>query len=331
MTSRSQQLIRLAQEFVSEVPFNVVYASVGGSTGRGEADQYSDLDIVIYTDDISLTDAKNVMYKDEIIQLEIEHCREFPKQKNIIDNPWDYRFLQEICIIYDSDGEFKKIKNWAIQYFSSAKGTKRISEQVLGIVEERKNWALHCMNQGNMYSATHAALGAWTEAAFLYLFLTQGSLSTNALIPSIQKLERHFAAFKTACPFTLNGQWSEIPAILKRFRSYLRKQGFSFEFGLSPIQDLLYEKKAARLLESKEYMSLLWQCYGEAFCLYAETSENDWFEDYFYELPESLQQDLRKIGFVPLPSHKIQTICTLSDELINLVYHEKNKKNISLY
>ncbi|WP_100404340.1 nucleotidyltransferase domain-containing protein [Bacillus solitudinis] len=47
--NRSNDLINIAISFIEESNLSVIYACVGGSVGRDEADKYSDLDLTLYT------------------------------------------------------------------------------------------------------------------------------------------------------------------------------------------------------------------------------------------------------------------------------------------
>ncbi len=315
MRDKSENLLRIAKDFIRDSDIDVIYAFVGGSVGRGEADKYSDVDLTIYTNTNLSSSKSDVIYNGEIIQLETLHTDELPNQHMIEDSPWDYRFLNEATIIKDKEDKFSKSKQWATDYFGSENGKKKMIEQVSEIVKERTIYAVDCLKQHKLYSATHASMGAWAEAGFLYLFLEHNSLSTGLLLPRIQNLKVHFEEFKRVSPFSITEDLSEVPIILNRFRKYLRKQGHSC-IGLCDIHNTLCERKAQRLLNNNEGLNLLWQMYGEALWLYFETSNGLSFEQYFYSLPSELQNDLSKIGFIPLEEKKVRELCRLSDELL---------------
>lgn len=187
-------------------------------------------------------------------------------------------------------------------------------EQVSKIVHQRTSFALDCVKNQKSYSAMNAAMGAWAEAGLLYLFLKSGSLSTGSLFPQIEKMENHFKEFKLVCPFVIEQDLLQISTTLSHFRAFLREQGYSYEFGLSKLQDILCDRKIQRL----HYYNLMWQMYGEVFWLYLETSDGLAFENYIKNLPIELQEGLSKMGFVPLGDKEVNKLCSLSDELITL-------------
>ncbi|MEZ2660792.1 nucleotidyltransferase domain-containing protein [Aneurinibacillus aneurinilyticus] len=317
MRNKNENLLQIAKDFIRESNMDVIYAFVGGSVGRGEADKYSDVDLTIYTNTNLSSNKSDVIYNGEIIQLETLHIDELPNQHMIEESPWDYRFLNEITIVKDEADKFSKIKQWATTYFGSENAKKKMVKQVSEMVKERTMYAFDYLKQHKVYSATHASMGAWAEAGFLYLFLNHNSLSTGLLIPRIQNLKVHFEEFKRVSPFSIIDDLSEVPVILSRFRKYLRKQGHSY-IGLCDIHDTLCERKVQRLLNNNEDFNLLWQMYGEALWIYFETSNGLSFEQYFDNLPNELQKDLSKIGFIPLEEKKVRELCRLSDELLTL-------------
>lgn len=314
MINKSNELLQIAKDFIREKTSNVIYACVGGSVGSGRADEYSDIDLIVYTNtDIVFKDV-DIIYKDKIIQLKTLHINELPNKHSIKSSPWDLRFLSEITIVKDRKGDFDLIKRWATAYFKSANGRQKIFEQVSNIAAERKKSALDSLDQQNFHSATIAALGAWTETGFLYLFFNHNSSATDLLIPRIQNLKLHFDKFKRVSPFSL-GNVSVVSKVLLQFRGYLREKGYDYP-DLSEIHDTLCDRKIKRLRNRNEHFNLLFQMYGEALWLYFETSNGIPFEDYFDNLPALLQKGLSKIGFVPLEKKNVKEICRLSDELL---------------
>lgn len=318
MNKRSKDLFQSALNFINESKLNIICAYIGGSVGRGEADTYSDLDLSIYTDSYVSSNHLNLFYQNEIFQVDIINSNELPSKQNITQYPWDYRFLNEIVIVKDKDDILQDIKKFATHYFSSDKSKEKILKQVSNIAEERKRFALDCLEQNKKLSATHACMGAWSESALLYLFCKHNSVSTGSLIPQLQKVNSHINRFKCVAPFSLEHEPNDVSTIIKNFRNYLRRQGYSNEFALSEVQDTLCENKIKRLLNKRDYLNLFWQMYGEALWLYFETSNGISFEKYFEELPITLQEDLSKIGFIPFNEENVKELCTLSDELLAL-------------
>ena len=68
MTDRSQQLIKTAYKFIREYDLpNMKCAYVGGSVGRGDSDEFSDLDISVWCENVLSGQHDNLVYEGEII------------------------------------------------------------------------------------------------------------------------------------------------------------------------------------------------------------------------------------------------------------------------
>ncbi|WP_100488304.1 LysR substrate-binding domain-containing protein [Sporolactobacillus pectinivorans] len=65
------------------------FVSIGGSAARGEADLYSDIDLMIYTDSNKQNRDRNAKFKDGMIQL---HFAQIPLIEQVHRSPWAYRF-----------------------------------------------------------------------------------------------------------------------------------------------------------------------------------------------------------------------------------------------
>lgn len=309
----NDKLLQIAKDFLEEKTSHVIYACVGGSVGNGNADEYSDIDLTVYTNTEIVSEDIDFFYKDHIIQLEILHIKDLPNQQGIKSSPWDFRFLPEITIIKDNEDNFDKIKKWATDFLNSVNGRKIIFEQVSNIIIKRQKSALEYLEQQRFYSATIAAIGAWSEAGFLYLFFNYNTSSNGHLIPKIQGLNLHFEKFKRVSPFYLKNV-SAVSKILAEYRDYLRRKDYDSS-GLTEIHDVLCDGKAQRLSNKQEDFNLIFQMYSEALWLYFETSNGQSFENYFNNLPVELQKGLSKLGFVPLEEKNIKEICRLSNEL----------------
>lgn len=319
LQNRSKELIQIATNFVEESNFNVVYACVGGSVGRGEADKYSDIDLTVYSNDNFPSTKMDILSSGEIIQLEIVHINEIPNKQAILHSPWEYRFIIEQEIIKDNNGSYWELQEVATTYFNSINGKNKMIDQVSKIVRERIKFAIECMEKKKDLSANLAAMGAWSEAGFLYLFMNHNTLSTSSLIPQIEKLSQHIQDFKSVVPYSISEDVSNVPLVLRNFRNYLREQGHAYS-DLSEVHNTLCDRKIQRLQTNKDNLNLLWQMYGEAVGLYFETSNGVPLEQYFHNLPITIQKGLSKIGFVPLSNHHITELCRLSEELLSLSY-----------
>lgn len=320
---RSEELLSKASRWMKTMKEEILYASVGGSTARGETDEYSDIDLTLYMNDDAMYGSHTFIYEDEFIQVDMKPVADLPSIEAVLASPWDFRFLNELKILTDVDGRFEEIKGWAMKYYSSGKGRIQTFNQVANIIEERKMYALECLNQHQILSGLMAAMGAWSEAALSYQFFAYNDLSNDSLIRNIKKLDDYFHRFQQVAPFSCHFKPFKVASALTRFREYLRNQNDISDFALSKIQDELFERKAKRLIKSGEHLNLLWQAYSEGVWLYFETSNGKEFEAYFDELPSTITEDLTTIGFVPLSEDSIKAICKLSEELLQLTVKKK--------
>lgn len=116
MHTKSKGLVQHAKQYIKQSNLNIAYACVGGSVGRGEADDYSDIDLTIYTEDSLAEKMADIHYGNKIIQLEVKHTSELPYIQAIYDSPWDNRFLSETLDMKDIDNRLMDIKQQAFFY-----------------------------------------------------------------------------------------------------------------------------------------------------------------------------------------------------------------------
>lgn len=324
MNERSEYLLGLAKRIVIELNFqNIRFATVGGSVGRGDADLFSDLDLHVYVGGGSQAYEKNLAYEGEIIQLYV--IDEFPTMEQVHDNPWEYRFIKETIAVYDPAYEFTTFKQSVDKYFSSEIGKERLFLGASNIVDQRKQAALNSIKQGKQHSAKIFAGAAWSDSSFLYTYFTHGSLSTGSLIPIMMNEENElFQKYIKICPFPLellNSGMASVLRIVERYREYLRSNTLQPDsFSLSPLQDVLIQRKAQRLYEVKQYTDIVWQLTGEIFMLYLDHSEGLSFEDYIETLPKMLQSDLNNIGFTRIDEEQVICICNICDDIVKKAF-----------
>jgi len=315
--TRNDVLIDLGRSCLRDLNLpNMKYAFLGGSVGRGDADEFSDVDITICVEEPASFETQNLIYEGEFLQVDFISPITMDA---IMENPLDYRHLLESKALYDPLGNFKAIQYEVRQYFASTIGQTETFAKWTNVVEQRKHWAINSMEQNTLYSATVASGAAWTDAAFMAMFFDTGSCSTGMLIPWM-KTNFDFQIIKDLCKW-FNVSEGDVPLIVRaveRFREFLRKRypDRADNFVLSPIQDALNAKKAQRLVKTSQLASLAWQFSGEAFWLYLETSNGLPLDEYIEQLPKQLAVDLEKAGFVRLDSSSIRKLCKVADELM---------------
>lgn len=159
---------------------DVNFAFVGGSVGRGDDDEWSDIDLTICVDDERYHCNRNIIFEGETVQLSITHPYEW---EAVEQNPLEYRFLLESLPVYDPNSIFSSLKEKSRAYLHSSLGKQRIFTDWINLVSQRQDWAREKILAGKMHSATVAAGAAFTDAAFMLLYFSQSSLSTGELIP----------------------------------------------------------------------------------------------------------------------------------------------------
>jgi len=317
MRPRNIELIENAKKYVQEEMPYCTYACLIGSVARGEADDFSDIDLICFTGRETYLGKHDVSYKDEIIQIDVKSILEFPSKELFSYNPWHYRYLVESVIIKDTNGELSKLQGWSKSYFASIQGQKDVIRDVTTIVEGRKDYAIKQMNIGKDFAATHAAIGAWTEAALLYQFLNENRVSIGSLMPTLRKLD-FFPKIVDLLPL---GPVEEIDIkeasnTMTTLRLYLKNAGFAHLPSISDLQDEIWHKKADRLMLEGDLYNYLWLSYSEAFLLLLETSQDEDFESYFKQLPTALQRQLEDLGLVSLLPEDIHQILDMSDKMM---------------
>lgn len=296
------------------------FAFVGGSVGRGDDDEWSDIDLTICVEDESYHCNKNIIFEGEAVQLYITHPY---KWEAVEQNPLEYRFILESFPVYDPNDVFASLQEKVRAYFHSTVGKQRIYTDWINLVCQRQNWARENILAGKMHSATVAAGVAYIDAAFMLLYFKRSSLSSGGLIPFLENNNTSFAEFTTICHW-LDHSENDVSFIIRtieQYREHLRSQTSEHwsNFDLSPIQDILMSNKAKRMIRFKQFTNLKWQFHGEAFGLFLSFSHGHSLEDHLMSLPDQLRNDLRTLGFVALSVNEVERMIELSEELVSLV------------
>jgi predicted nucleotidyltransferase len=312
MNHRSKELNDLIKQFLELTFPNESFASIDGSTARGTADQYSDIDLTIY-DDSKLHCDKNIEFSGVIVQV---HFASLSQLVHIHQDPWAYRFLSEMKIIKDKNEYLKTVKKEAIEFLNSLDGKQRMIHCVQNIVSDRIVAAKQFYKASRFYSATNAAMGAWSEAAFLHMYLTDGELSTSYVIPCIRKNDHLYRSFREHSSIRACSGVKDFSPILHKLREHLRKRSVDAPFDLDPLQEKLVERKNIRFIQSGDLINLQWQMYGEALWLYFCIDEQKTFEQFYEGLSTKLKVGLSLIGFIPLEKQHIDGLCNLSIRMV---------------
>ncbi|MCL1631965.1 VOC family protein [Sporolactobacillus sp. CPB3-1] len=224
-------MIALAMDYVASFFPNERFVSIGGSIARGTADQYSDVDLTIYNH-LKVTDDQNVEYRDIIIQI---HFSSLPRIRSVCKDPWANRFLSEIRVLRDKDNLLRNIHQEACTFLNSSSAQKKMIYTVQEIVQHRILAAKRFYQIGRFYSATNAAMGSWSEAAFLYLYL------------AVSDLERAEAFYDQLLPllgFDLKDK--EKDAVLESEYKIVEYHHKAFSLGFVSPRSVYKEEKVSR-------------------------------------------------------------------------------------
>ncbi|UOR11031.1 hypothetical protein [Halobacillus amylolyticus] len=310
-------LIEVAKCFVEESQgMGADYAFVTGSVARGDDDQYSDLDLSIYSSGIDAETSSNESYRNKMLQVDLYPISKRPSIDEFLEDPWGHRYLDELYIIKDNDDRLYHLQNQAKAFLYSPEGKRKLIKIVTNIVNERQSYADKMLKAGYPTTATQASLGAWAEAALLYSYLEQGTLSTGAVIPFIQeKHTEHLQSFLTHSPFTSLPNTEAIINNISNFRHYLRNRKKTLSFDLSPHQDSIFVNKAKRYQSQDTHLA--WIAYGEALWLFFKETDNRLIEEFLDSCPQDVQNSLLDLGFQQLSKANIQQLHMLTGELIH--------------
>lgn len=316
--------ISIARRLALEINISeMVFAFVGGSVGRGNDDEWSDIDLTICVADQRYHCNKNIIFEGELVQLFITYPYAW---EAVESNPLDYRFLLESLPVYDPKFAFSSLIEKISIYFRSSPGKQRILTEWTNLVSQRQDWARENLQAGKMQSATIAAGAAIADAAFMSLYFDRGSLSTGDLIPFLDIDSSIFTEYMTICHWLDNNEKNVnfVIRTVEHYREHFRNKIPEHwnNFDLSPIQDVLMGNKAKRLIRSKQFTNLKWQFSGEAFGLFLSMSQGLTLEEHLCSLPNQLQEDLRIVGFVALSVKEVQRLIELSEEIKSLVRHQ---------
>ncbi|MCI1857097.1 MAG: nucleotidyltransferase domain-containing protein [Sporolactobacillus sp.] len=310
MKSVNDTIFRRAEQFAQREFSADEAVAVGGSVARSGADEFSDIDLTIFRADDSAD--RNVDDSGYIIQL---HFERLPDVVQVLQNPWAFRFLDEMKIISDRNGRLKSLQHAASSFFHSAPGRARMIAEVRRLVQERLAASRRLFESQRALSATHAAMGAWSEAAFLRLYLQEGSLSTDRLIPFSRQDRLRFEAFQHCSSICTAGCARDFSPVLHELRHFLSARGVNAPFDLDPLQEMLVRQKNCRLLRAGDPFALRWQMYGEALWLCFAADQP--FEPLYASFPAKLKCGLSAIGFRALSERKLAELCRLSRAMID--------------
>lgn len=307
--------VELGKKFISEhTTDSLICVTAGGSVGRGDADEYSDLDLNFYSSSGPSFD-ENIMYKGNIIQL---HSELVPTQEEIYKNPWESRFIIESSVLYDPTQGFSELKSKAINFFKSKEGRDLMKLQAEEIVKKRISWALKSIEKEELITAGIAAKAAWVDAGFSYLFFTYDTLSTGRLIPMLSSIKQNNETSHLLFQSDLDNSEVLLKA-LGRYRAYIC-QNYGKHFEVEPIQDDLIKRKSERYKKVQDFENINFHIYGEAFgCL---LSMNEPIERHITALPAKLREDLTLLGFRPYSKGEIDLICQQAIDILG----EKNNE-----
>ncbi|EFM08513.1 hypothetical protein PaecuDRAFT_4704 [Paenibacillus curdlanolyticus YK9] len=294
--NHTDRLMKVAQQYVMQhKQNNWVCAYAGGSVGRGEEDQYSDLDLNIYvTSQSNKTVSLHVPYEGISIQL---HFHAWPGSQALRSEPWAHRFLIESRTVYDPYGLLEKLKPAAIRYFRSGDGRRQMLLQATEEVQCYLNRLDRCIREDNLLGAFVAIQVAWHAAATSFAWMKDECCSTGGLFPRIRHAEpTMYAAFQSICAQPLEASVEHQLHALASYRRYLQE----IKPGLTTLYagaDQLIARKIERYIGIGELDYAKWVLRYEAMmCYIASVEDIHQFGEHVETLPQTMKEALRMLG-----------------------------------
>jgi hypothetical protein len=255
---------------------------------------------------------ENIEYSGTIIQLQIEPI---PQLQKILNNPWDFRFLQESRVVYDPEDTLYNLKKEAVGFFKSKIGKAFMKKQWREVVNSRISWVESSMKREEWITAGIAAKSAWIDAGLGYQYFTNASLSTGKLLSVMRELSTNDNIRSIVFGYeSLNNHDSM--SIIKNYRSCLL-QAYGKHFQLDHIQDELISRKIERHKRNIDYENIIFHAYGEIFGCILVTEES--FEKHLKSLSMEHKEGLRLLGFRKYDEQEIIVICKQAEVLKNMV------------
>ena len=291
-------------------PPGFVASTTGGSVARGEADQYSDLDLNIFVDGAQNDHSANREFGGEIIQI---HVHPLPSVTAVRQSAWGYRFLREAGIVRDPTGRYESFARQALAWLDSPAGLGATRAGALSDVAERRQWAERTIAQGDLLGAGMASIAAVTDAAMLHRFCMSGAVSTgipissvceSGSLPEVDVPWRHLGLDET----------EKLVQGLAAYRRHLAQASDQGEdFILDDVQDRMTTQKATRLVSRGDSVRLGETLYHETFWTVISRGVRP-LEEHIGGLPSDIAAVLRRIGFdKPDPRTVLQRL-TWADE-----------------
>ncbi|GMX64941.1 hypothetical protein Elgi_42100 [Paenibacillus elgii] len=309
--------VDLARQYAQQQPIaQQVGVLAGGSVGRGEADRFSDLDLNVYTSNQEQPHySANVLFQEHVIQL---HVHPLPQMEQIIDSPWDFRFLEEARIVSDPSGLLQALIADASEYFQSPQGREKMLSQAKAAIAEHRAWLQESLDVEEPLTASFAADAVWADAAQAYAYFVHRAMSTGGLLPIIRQLDL-YPAYREIRFGAGSAEPDKLLGSLQAYRAYLRERsGDADAFALQSVQDELAVRKAARYRETGDPDNLAWQLYAEAFWCYLAVADDQTFEQHVRELPEAMHAHLVTLGFRTYSEEQMHTLLKQAEQLIVL-------------
>ncbi|MWC29339.1 hypothetical protein [Paenibacillus sp. MMS18-CY102] len=294
--NHTDRLMKVAQQYVQlHKQNNWVCAYAGGSVGRGEADQYSDLDLNIYvTSQSKQTISHNVLFEGTMIQL---HFHAWPGSQALRSQPWTHRFLIESRSVYDPFGLLEKLKPAAIRYFRSCDGRKQMLLQATEEIQCYLYGLDRCIREDNLLGAFVAVQAAWHAAATSFAWMKDECCSAGGLFPRIRHAEpMMYASFQSICTQPLEASVERQLHALATYRRYLLEQKVG-QAGLDSGKDQLIARKVERYIGIGELDYAKWVLRSEAMLCYVAYAGGIFqFGQHVEMLPQNLKEALALLG-----------------------------------
>ena len=316
MTEHTRHFIDLGRTYIeAHREPGCLCAFAGGSVGRGDADECSDLDLNIYVEPPRESSSENVVFRNKILQV---HVHAFPTQDQVEADPWGHRFLMESRVIWDPEGRFARFREGAIGFLQCKAGRRKALEAARDTVHARQAWARESVSKGEMYAAGMAAMAAWIDAALMLGISQEDSVRTSRPLTYLTHAAEIHKAVTAAWPIEMSLDQDAETRLsgLTRYRAHLRRQaGNPGHFALSAHQDVLMARKADREVRAGNWAGLCGEVYAEAFWLVLTAAPGS-TDPHMRALPAELRHSLERIGLGSVTEGQVRELCRCADEIV---------------
>jgi|GEM_PF-6836492 len=277
------------------------YVVLQGSFARGDADSYSDIDLVVFND---LNSQKEFKFKNQLIQVQETSLKGANKL-------WEQRFWHEYQIIKDEQQFLFSFQQKIKQQYKEQSILSEVQENVQQFLTLTKQELFK-----RPYQSRLTILGAVGEAMAYRAWIDKNLLGNQEIFIYILDLIGE-KTLRMLVPYEISADVQTLEKKLTKYRDYLENKR-----GVPPIYNSVIQKKlvANKLQRQREQTNSVaysfWVLLAELLDLYWACQEPD-LEMFIEGLPLDFQNLYGQCGVLPLQLEEYQNLELLCNQLLN--------------